>query len=267
MNEIYLPFYEFDKEFNLIQEFQDILTTSNNKKIPNSKITAVYGSFPHTIWSGGRALDNCAKKYNLNELQERIQQINESGLIYKATFTNCLLEKTHLNDNYCNLICELLNNGYNNEIIVNSVILENYLRENYSNIALCSSVTKGHDLQTFQNNIYKDYKNVICYPKKEILNYISTLNLKEQNKIEIVLGSACAHCPRAIEHYNLESMNNLLDENRTLSGNCVNKGMHDLIIDYQLFNNLNINKFKIAGRNKGTEIQRLKQHYYNILLN
>ena len=66
MNEIYLPFYEFDKEFNLIQEFQDILTTSNNKKIPNSKITAVYGSFPHTIWSGGRALDNCAKKYNIN---------------------------------------------------------------------------------------------------------------------------------------------------------------------------------------------------------
>jgi collagenase-like PrtC family protease len=59
----------------------------------------------------------------------------------RFTFSNSLLEEKHIYDTYCNLIMEEADTG-NNEVIVNSPILEQYLRENYPNYKYISSTTK-----------------------------------------------------------------------------------------------------------------------------
>ena len=56
-------------------------------------------------------------------------------------FTNKLLEEEDCYDHFNNLVLQRCNNGMN-EIVVNSPILEKYLKENYPQYKLISSTTK-----------------------------------------------------------------------------------------------------------------------------
>lgn len=226
-----------------------------------SKIAGIYGTFPRAIWNGGRTLSIDAPKYSEKKIKQQIEEINQRGLQCRMTFTNCLLKQEHLNDPYCNMILQLLNNDNNNAVIINSPLLEEYIRKNYPNLLLISSLTKGNDFTTFYNAIQQDYYMVVAYPKRKILNYISTLSNDEKSRIELLTDIECCYCKCNLKHYRQESFNNLYGTYIT-NHNCYkslpnyNWEQESLtldendkaIVDYNLFKEIGIINFKFQGR-------------------
>lgn len=183
------------------------------------------------------------------------------------TFTNSLLEKEHLDDDYCNLILTLLDNGNNNAVIVNSPILEEYIKHNYPNLLLVSSITKGNDFQTFKTALWSDnYYMVVAYPKLEILNYIKQLPESMKMKVELLTDTECCYCKCNFKHYNQESFNNLY--NTYITEHQCYKSLPNyswekessllrieekVIVDYNLFNTIGIKNFKFQGRGENLD--------------
>ena len=104
----------------------------------NIQIGAVYGTFPSVIWNGGRVITG---SISINEICDIITHYYNLDIPIRFTYTNTLIEEKHLDNTYANIITTLAENG-KNEILVNSSILEKYLRENYPNYKYLSSTTK-----------------------------------------------------------------------------------------------------------------------------
>lgn len=272
-NNFYLPFTD-QQSINLIYIMQNYIKTySNYLNYPNTNILGVYGSFPKVIWNGGRTIPNNDFD-NLEKISNCLDDFNQHNLVCKFTFTNQLLEKKHLDDEYCNKLLNLINTT-NNEITIHSQILEDYILKNYPKIPLTSSITKGIQLDTFKESIEKNiYSMVVCYPRRNILEYISTLSPNNQNKVELLINSGCGYCKVYKEHYKIESLNNL--NNSELIFNCyrrdsnydrekdINKWPFEeqLIDNIELFQDLNIHTYKIQGRCQ--DIKSLAKQYSSI---
>lgn len=273
-NNFYLPFTSY-KDLYLVFFIQEQMKQySKYLKYPNSRIAGVYGSFSNIIWNGGRSISK--SEFNTIEQQEKcLSKINNNSLICKFTFTNSLLKEEHCKDQRGNELLNLIAET-NNEIVIFSNILENYIRERYPSIQLTSSITKGNDINTLQNNINKDYKAVVCYPKQEILSYIDSLSSYNQQKIELMLNDdGCAQCTNNFAHFQHESYNNLYDNKTPF--NCkwtqqnekqykylLNLPQKDqLFYNIQYFQDLNIHNYKIRGR--GESFNNLVSTYINIL--
>lgn len=172
MINFYLPnFYE--------QNFKTINTffIKNIKENPiwfydNIQIGAVYGTFPGNIWNGGRIM---LGDVSINEICNTISHYYDLNTPIRFTYTNALIEEQHLYDNYANIITSLAENG-KNEILVNSNILESYLRNEYPNYKFISSTTKCL-LNT--SDIIKEsdkyYLTVLDYRKNNNLKFLSSL--------------------------------------------------------------------------------------------
>ncbi len=164
----------------------------------NIRIGAVYGSFPGAIWNGGRTLlgrcDEQQMEYVLDCFAQR-------HIPVRFTYTNCLLTPEHLEDAFCNRTLELAAKHPGNEILVNSPLLEDYLRKNYPGFALISSTTKQiRSLGDLEAEAEKDYKLVVVY--KSLNNTGELFGARHREKMEILVDSFCMDaCPRSAEHY------------------------------------------------------------------
>lgn len=171
-------------------------------------IKSFFGCFNNAIWNGGRS--QLGYVYDIQSMKEMIEACNARNIAVRFTFTNCLIEEKHLNDTYCNTIMQLANNGFGNEVLVNSEILENYLRKEFPKFKFIKSTTccerdvnkinnytDGYDLVVID---YNDNKN------EEFLNQI-----KAKDKIEILVNESCKpDCQYRKEHYKLISEMSLL---------------------------------------------------------
>ena len=133
----YLPDFYFKHDLNI--EFITIFKEHPEYFYDNVEIGSIYGSFPSAIWNGGRVMHGMCLSEKINNI---ISNFNNLDMPLRFTFTNSLLEEKHIYDTYCNLIMEYANNG-KNEVLTNSIILENYLRENYPNFKYIASTTQG----------------------------------------------------------------------------------------------------------------------------
>lgn len=102
------------------------------------RIGSVYGTFPGAIWNGGRAVFGITGK---NDIENILKIYNSREIPVRFTWTNSLLEEKHLQDTYCNLIMRLADNGLN-QVLVNTPVLEEYLRREYPDFKRISSTTK-----------------------------------------------------------------------------------------------------------------------------
>lgn len=165
----------------------------------NVKIGSIYGAPGNAIWNGGRLIRGI---YTKQELENARDFAKENNIPIRFTFTNCLLEEKHLNDTYCNLILDIFNTG-NNEIICNSPLLEQYLRNKYGNsYRYISSTTKRlNNKQQQEEEIKKDYYLIVLdYDFNNNNEYLKQLEFK--NKIEILCNAVCKpKCPNRSEHY------------------------------------------------------------------
>lgn len=164
----------------------------------NVKIGSVFGVFPTALWNGGRFLNgNCDDR----TIKLAIQEYNRRGIPVRFTFTNPMLTEKHLGDPYCNHLLRLANNGFN-EVIVNSPMLEEYIRKNYPDYPITSSTCKEiRDADALNAELEKDYKLVVLdYNWNNNYEFLEKLNHKD--KCEILIDACCQpNCPRRGEHY------------------------------------------------------------------
>lgn len=168
------------------------------------KIGSVYGTFPGAAWNGGRAVLGKAGKQDIEAI---LKVYNSRGIPARFTWTNALLEEKHLQDPYCNLIMELADNGIN-QVLVNTPILEEYIRRKYPAYRLISSTTKRiTGVEGLLEELKKDYYLVVLdydlNHDKQALNAVGD----QAGRVEILVNEICfPGCPRRAEHYRHQSL-------------------------------------------------------------
>lgn len=249
----YLPDF-FSRPFYIVNTyFIEKLKNNPEYFYNNIKIGAIYGAFPGTIWNGGRAVCGETK---LKEVFETFEHYRKLNIPLRLTYTNNLLTEEHLKDSFANNVTRLGNIG-NNEIIINSSILEEYLRKTYPKYKFISSTTK---CILNEDDIIKESKNyyltVIDYRKNIDLNFLSSLPNPED--YEILINSYCdPKCKNRLEHYN--KLSEFQINNKTEKYDCIIKKynffeslewptvikVEDL---YTTYVNMGFKHFKIEGR-------------------
>ncbi|HEX2966377.1 MAG TPA: hypothetical protein VHO84_11350, partial [Syntrophorhabdaceae bacterium] len=195
MLNFYLPdfFYLFKLNINTI------LYMKKNPKFFRDGITvkAVYGAFPPSIWNGGRTMS-----FDFVEraaIMAAIQNFNGLGVALRFTFTNTLLKEEDVYDSYCNECLKLANNGIN-EVLVNSPILEKYIREKYPKYRVISSTTKGITSIEGLNKELEKYPIVVA--DYTLNNKEELFRIPNRDRCEILLNTNCAdNCQHRQQHY------------------------------------------------------------------
>lgn len=163
------------------------------------KIGSVYDSFPGAIWNGGRTVFGLAGK---PEIKSVLELYNSRGIPVRFTWTNSLLEEKHLSDTYCNLIMRLADNGMN-QALVNSQVLEDYLRREYPAFKLISSTTKRlTGMDDVMRELEKEYYLVVLdYDLNHDENALRSVE-PYADRIEILTNEICTPgCQRRRDHY------------------------------------------------------------------
>lgn len=197
MNEVkyYLPdFYANLKPILFLADLSEKMPECFRE---GTRIAAVYGCFPGSIWNGGRVVLGSATR---QEMEYVISELNGRGIALRYTFTNPLLEQYHMLDTYCNLCLQLADNG-NNEVLVNSPVAEKYIREVYPGFKLISSTTKClSDTDAIRAELEKDYALVVL--DSSMNNTDALFSLPNKDKIELIANHYCAdNCPNRVSHY------------------------------------------------------------------
>ncbi|MCM1026831.1 MAG: hypothetical protein NC432_10375 [Roseburia sp.] len=167
------------------------------------RVGSVYGTFPGAIWNGGRAVFGITGK---SDIESILKTYNSRNIPVRFTWTNSLLEKKHLTDTYCNLIMRLGDNGLN-QVLVNTPVLEDYIRREYPNYKRISSTTKRiTDLGGLKAEFEKDYSLVVL--DYDLNHDEAALQAIEPyaERTEILVNEVCyPGCPKRVEHYRQQS--------------------------------------------------------------
>jgi hypothetical protein len=199
MNQINMFLPGFYENFHEIIYLHDRMEASPELFNEGMRISAAYGCFPGNIWNGGRVIIGLAAK---KDICYAVREYNDRGMAIRFTYTNPCLEKIHLLDTYCNLCMQLADNGHN-EVLVNSGLLEEFIRDNYRGYKIISSTTKClYDRKLIEAELEKDYYLVVLDSAMNNTEELFSLDHKE--RIELIVNHYCAdNCPRRKEHYNL----------------------------------------------------------------
>ena len=189
---------DFSKHYGFNMIFAEMLRLFPDYFREGVEIASVYGTFPPATWNGGRFQYGICDK---NFIKTVIKSFNDRGIPLRFTFTNPLIEKKHLSDDYCNMIMHLADNGMN-EVIVASPILEEYIRTNYPNYKITSSTCKRiTDPDKLYEEIGKDYHIVVIdYDLNN--NFEALEKIQDKKKCELLVNACCnPQCKLRSEHY------------------------------------------------------------------
>ena len=192
----HLPDFAGHFKFNVV--FAELLEKRPEYFREGVEIASVYGVFPPSIWNGGRTQGGVCNK---NFISTVIKTFNGRGIPLRFTFTNPMLEKKHLNDDFCNMIMHLADNGLN-EVIVMSPLLEDYIRKNYPNYKITSSTCKRiTDAEQLCSEVEKDYHIVVIdYDLNH--DFEALEKIPDKKKCELLVNACCnPNCPMRSEHY------------------------------------------------------------------
>ena len=192
----HLPDFAGHFKFNLV--FCELLAQRPEFFREGVEIASFYGVFPPSLWNVGRTQSGyCDKNY----VKGVINAFNERGIPLRFTFTNPMLEKKHLSDEFCNMVMHLADNGLN-EVIVFSPLLEEYIRKYYPNYKITSSTCKRiTDAEQLYSEVEKDYHIVVI--DYDLNHDMVTLEkIPDKKKCELLVNACCnPGCPNRSEHY------------------------------------------------------------------
>ena len=201
---IYWHLPGFSVFFYLNQVIIHMLNEHPEKFRDGYRVGSVYGTFPGAIWNGGRAVFGITSH---GDMEKVIKTYNDLDVPVRFTWTNSLIEEKHLSDTYCNLIMETADNGMN-QVLVNTKVLEDYLKAKYPRFKYISSTTKRLTaLEDIKNELDNDYFLVVLdydlNHNEKVLNELSTY----ADRIEILADEICfPNCPKRKAHYRDESL-------------------------------------------------------------
>ena len=239
--------------------FMQMLEQDDSVLKTNVKFGCIYGS-PNCIWNGGR--NNIGMpKHSRRDLEAVRDFMDHHRIPVRFTWTNCVLEEQHIADTYCNMVADIFNTG-NNEILCNSPILEQYLRNRYGNTyRYISSTTKTlMDDDKQKEEIDKNYYlTVLDLSHNKDFEFLESIDRKD--KCEILCNSTCyANCPNKVQHYEELSRNQVDFEHNNSYMHCdggicsyANAQVRDHYISPEDIENIYIpmgfTNFKLEGRN------------------
>ena len=216
MLSFHIPDFRKNLRLNLI--LLDFYRIRRNRFIEGMTIEYIYDSFP-LIWNGGRFVRG---KTDFAEAEKTIRTLNEKGLKIAFTFTNSLLTAEHLKDPDCNRIMRLASGtGIRNSVIVNSPLLENYIRVNYPDFGIILSTTRQLDSASALNEALKrDYDFVVLdYNMNHDWDALSRIAPELRNKCEFLVNACCKDdCPFRGDHYREISRQQLLNGDPAAAG-------------------------------------------------
>lgn len=198
----------FCEHYELYQNMNKFLIQYPEAKRDNIKIYCYYGNVPFCSWDGGRIFN----KYfplsieEIKNIQNYYNNILNSKI--RLVFTNNLLKEEHLHERYNNISLKIFNNE-NNEIVLNSTILENYILENYPNYTLIASTTKCSNQEKSKLDLNNNNYKFTCldYNLNHNWKFLNSLTPEEKEKTEFLVNPVCMPgCPQRKEHYRLNSL-------------------------------------------------------------
>lgn len=233
----------------------------------NVVIESMYGTFPGIIWNGGRTQFGSTTFENM---MQTIGSLNQSGISVRFTFTNGKLMGRHFKDYYGNKALSIANElsgkfstadgtPVTNGVNVNVDAFGDFIQNNYPNLYLLWSTTKGVKTAEEINTMSEDRLTVIPYQMNNtdiIDKFIHPENL------ELLCCESCIDkCPDRQKHYEDLSMAQLLEPSQGFKcpHGCENYYYYDNIpkrkhyISPETIETMylprGINKFKLSGRN------------------
>lgn len=180
------------------------------------EIVSCYGCFAPAMWNGGRTLFGYASDM---EIKNTIKEFNDRNVPLRYTFTNPNITEKDLKDTFCNKLCRLAENGFN-EIICNAPALEEYVRATYPKYPLISSTCKQiEDHARLMEEFEKDYKLVVLdYNWNNDFDRLATIPEELRERCEILVNPYCIpHCPRRGEHYKVLGKAQIATSKRPIS--------------------------------------------------
>lgn len=166
----------------------------------DTKIESTYGSFAHCIWNGGRTLYDDHMTPEL--IDNTILMYNSLGIRFRLTFTNSFVTDKELNNKFANEILDIASESGINEILVNNNLIEEYIKNKYSNkFEFIQSVTKCERNVDNINNACKRYKLVVIdYRDNRDNDFLS--KIEDKSKAEIMINDVCNfYCKQRLEHH------------------------------------------------------------------
>ena len=222
-------------------------------------IECVFGSVSSCIWDAGMV--DIRPSWPCDKIETLAQLYNDLGLPMCLTFTNPLITKEHLHDTYANMIAKICE-APQNQILVSSPILEDYLREKYPQYKMCRSILATENKPYDASDKY--YKTVLKRAWNNNWNLLDTIPENERTKIEILCNDPCPdNCPYIYSHYARHAQYQLALGNTDVDPNCWMRHVignnqekftretkayisHQMIVDEYLPKGFN--QFKLAGR-------------------
>lgn len=163
------------------------------------EVGSLYGS-PTCIWNGGRL--EAGLIMNRVDLVGLRDWADSFGIPIRFTFTNQCIQENHLADTYGNMLLNIFCKG-NNEIILNSPLLEQYIRDNYGDsFKYISSTTKRlNNKQSQLEEIEKNYHLIVLdYDYNKDFSFLESI--KDKYKCELLCNPVCSpRCKRREDHY------------------------------------------------------------------
>ncbi|MGN0688495.1 MAG: hypothetical protein ACI4KA_10350 [Oscillospiraceae bacterium] len=255
---------DFWKHWEINLDLIDMIKESPEYFYDEVEIASCFGCFSPALWNGGRTLAGYTSR---EQITNTIKLFNERNVPIRFTFTNPTITEKDLKDPFCNKLCKEAENGFN-EIICNSPVLENYIREKYPKYPLISSTCKEiRDLDGLIAELNKDYKLVVLdYNWNNDFERLATIPEEYRSRCEILINPYCIpNCPRRGDHYKLlgecqrkASLNIPTAMSDAIDFKCPNTGYNFYQIhQYSTFvprenldryMELGFNNFKIEGR-------------------
>lgn len=203
---------DFYRGFNIYQKILKLKIIAPECFNENVEIASIFGFFPGGLWNGG-SHDMRPHYQDIREIEAMADFYQSVNIPLKLTATNSKLIPTDCYDRYCNKILSILDNR-NNEILVNSLFLEQYIREKYPNYKIVKSITATKEDQDI-NEILSKYDSMVL-PRRHNLNFelLSQIPVENRSRIEILCNETCpSNCPRLYSHYDVHSEITTFDKN------------------------------------------------------
>lgn len=201
----------FCEHYKLYKAINNFLKLNPEVKRDNAEIYCYYGNIPFCTWDGGRIFNNYSPLTTEEMISLQQYYNNEIKSKIRFVFTNNLLKDEHLNERYNNIALGLFHNG-NNEIVLNSTILEQYIKTNFPNYKLIASTTKCSNPEQSKEDLNNNDYLFTCldYNLNHNWSFLTNLTPEEKDKTEFLVNPICGPgCSQRKEHYRLNSLYSL----------------------------------------------------------
>lgn len=154
------------------------------------EIASIYGAPADCLWGGGRA------GFGEAEARAVAQLLRTYDISARLTFSNSLLQESHLSDRKCNTLCRIFSDGKEgtNGVILHSDLLLAYLQNHYPGLYFVSSTTKVlTDFADFLNEVRRpEFSYVVPdFRLNKRLRELDSLTGEQKVKVEFLCNECC----------------------------------------------------------------------------